>query len=94
MRFAAAEKMMAMNQSRSDLMLRAVSSIFVFGLVALGCSEFAAHAAAEDWKPADGFISLYNGKDLTGWGYADGELFDGKTEASDGRYTAKGERWW
>ena len=51
---------------------------------------------AEDWKPDAGFISLYNGKDLTGWGYRDKdqktlETFDGKSEASDGRYTAKGE---
>ena len=51
-------------------------------------------ARAEDWTPEPGFISLYNGKDLTGWGYRDKELkvletFDGKTEASDGRYTAK-----
>lgn len=45
---------------------------------------------AEGWKPESGFISLYNGKDLTGWGYTD-EKFDGKTETSDGRYTAKGE---
>jgi hypothetical protein len=41
-----------------------------------------------------GFISLYNGKDLTGWGYRDAalkplETFDGKQNASDGRYTAK-----
>jgi len=51
---------------------------------------------ADDWKPEPGFISLYNGKDLTGWGYRDKEqkvleTFDGKAEASDGRYTAKGE---
>jgi hypothetical protein len=51
---------------------------------------------AEDWKPEPGFISLYNGKDLTGWGYRDKEqkvleTFDGKAEASDSRYTAKGE---
>jgi hypothetical protein len=41
-----------------------------------------------------GFVSLFNGKDLTGWSYVakDGakEVFDGKLEASDGRYTAKG----
>jgi hypothetical protein len=40
-----------------------------------------------------GFVSLYNGKDLTGWSYVgkDGtkEVFDGKKEASDGRYSAK-----
>src|SRR2546430_120452 len=51
---------------------------------------------ADDWKPESGFISLYNGKDLTGWGYRDKEqkvleTFDAKTEASDGRYTTKGE---
>jgi hypothetical protein len=44
-------------------------------------------------QPGDGWVSLFNGKDLTGWGYKDKagtfESFDGKTEASDGRYTAK-----
>ncbi|HTU25482.1 MAG TPA: DUF1080 domain-containing protein, partial [Pirellulales bacterium] len=35
-----------------------------------------------------GFEPLFNGKDLTGWHY-DGPAFDGKTEASDGRYTAR-----
>jgi hypothetical protein len=48
-------------------------------------------AFAEEWKPEAGFTSLYNGKDLTGWSYSAEEKFDGKTEASDGRYTAKGE---
>ena len=37
----------------------------------------------------DGFTPLFNGKDLTGWKYKTGDAFDGKTEASDGRYTAK-----
>ncbi len=51
---------------------------------------------ADDWKPEPGFISLYNAKDLTGWGYRDKdqkvlETFDGKGEASDGRYSAKGD---
>ena len=51
-------------------------------------------AHGEDFTPEPGFISLYNGKDLTGWGYRDKEqkvleTFDGKAEASDGRYTAK-----
>ena len=49
---------------------------------------------AEDWKPDEGFTSLFNGKDLTGWGYRDKdakvlENFDGKLSASDGRYTAR-----
>ena len=51
---------------------------------------------SDNWQPDPGFISLYNGKDLSGWGYRDKEQkvlesFDGKTEASDGRYSAKGE---
>jgi len=48
-------------------------------------------APAADWTPEQGFTSLYNGRDLTGWGYSATEKFDGKTEASDGRYTAKGD---
>jgi hypothetical protein len=47
--------------------------------------------AADDWKPDAGFVSLYNGKDLTGWRYDDKDTFDGKTDASDGRYSAKGD---
>lgn len=51
-------------------------------------------ASAQEWKPDDGFVALYNGKDLTGWCYnTDGkqDKFDGKAEASDGRYVAKGD---
>jgi hypothetical protein len=44
---------------------------------------------ADDFTLEPGFVSLFNGKDLTGWGYSATENFDGKTEASDGRYTAK-----
>jgi hypothetical protein len=45
-------------------------------------------------KPEAGTKELFNGKDLTGWGYKEkgtGKFvgFDGKTEASDGRYSAK-----
>lgn len=46
---------------------------------------------AAERKTKDGFISLYNGKDLTGWCYTDQDTFDGKKEASDGRYSAKGD---
>jgi hypothetical protein len=45
----------------------------------------AAPLAAADPKP----IELFNGKDLTGWGYKKGAKFDGKTESDDKRYTAK-----
>ncbi len=44
--------------------------------------------------PGRGFVSLFNGKDLTGWGFreyktlAKQETFDGKSTSSDGRYVA------
>ena len=57
---------------------------------------------AEDWSPEPGFVSLFNGKDLTGWCFrakvkkevtTPGEILekhDGKTEAKDaGNYSAK-----
>lgn len=50
-----------------------------------------ARGQEESWKPEEGFTSLYNGKDLTGWEYNADERFDGKTEAADGRFAAKGE---
>ena len=40
-------------------------------------------------KPEDGTVELFNGKDLTGWGYKSGAKFDGKTESDDKRYAAK-----
>ena len=40
-------------------------------------------------EPKGKTIELFNGKDLTGWGYPKGAQFDGKTEADDKRYTAK-----
>src|SRR5437764_1240703 len=39
-------------------------------------------------KTKEGWIALFNGKDLTGWGYPSGENFDGKTESDDKRYSA------
>ena len=51
------------------------------------------HSTAQDAKPADPakgtVVDLFNGKDLTGWGYKTGERFDGKTESHDKRYAAK-----
>lgn len=39
-------------------------------------------ACAHSAKPAlePGYVSLFNGKDLTGWGYPNGAQFDGLTE--------------
>jgi len=42
---------------------------------------------ADDFKPEPGYISLFNGIDLTGWGYRTNN-FDGKTASDDGRYSA------
>lgn len=45
-------------------------------------------AFAADFKPEPGFISLFNGRDLTGWKYPGGDTFDGKAQSADGRYSA------
>ena len=45
-------------------------------------------ARADDFKLEPGYISLFNGQDLTGWGFRTNN-FDGKTESSDGRYSAQ-----
>ena len=52
-------------------------------------------ARADDFKLESGYISLFNGKDLTGWGYKtnnfDGKIVDdftGKIAASDNRFSA------
>ena len=58
-------------------------------LTALLISTAFTASRAEVFTPEPGFTSLINGKDLTGWCYKPEEKFDGKTEASDGRYTAK-----
>ena len=49
----------------------------------------------EDFVLEEGFESLFNGKDLTGWGYRDKKTmertgsFDGKETSSEGRYLAR-----
>ena len=58
-------------------------------LALLFAAAVPARSHAEDYVPETGFVSLFNGKDLTGWRYLPDDKFDGKTEASDGRYTAK-----
>jgi hypothetical protein len=67
--------------------------LFSAALLALCASS--AGRAADEFKPEPGFVSLFNGNDLTGWCYTDGakpdgavtDKFDGKTESSDARYT-------
>jgi hypothetical protein len=43
--------------------------------------------AADEFKPEEGYVNLFNGRDLTGWGYRTNN-FDGKTASDDGRFTA------
>lgn len=43
------------------------------------------------FQPEPGFVSLFNGRDLTGWGFRTNE-FRGKKVSSDGRYVAKNGR--
>lgn len=46
------------------------------------------------FQPEEGFVSLFNGRDLTGWGFRDMKTleqkqnFDGQTASDDGRYVA------
>ncbi len=56
----------------------------------LPAADSAAEAQAAAWKPDPGFKSLFNGTNLSGWSYNASEVFDGKTEASDKRYSAGG----
>lgn len=45
----------------------------------------------DNFNPEPGFVSLFNGRDLTGWGYRTNN-FDGQTASSEGRYVAKNGR--
>lgn len=45
-------------------------------------------ARADDFKLEPGFVSLFNGKDLTGWGYRTNN-FDRQTASDDKRYSAR-----
>lgn len=46
---------------------------------------------ADTFALEEGYVSLFNGKDLTGWGFKTNN-FDGKTASNDGRYVAKNGR--
>ncbi len=52
-------------------------------------------APADDFQPEAGFEMLFNGRDLSGWGYRDQPTLgkqldlDGRTSSPDGRYVAR-----
>lgn len=62
-------------------------------LATLGFTE----TEPDDFQLEPGFVSLFNGKDLTGWCFRNKEFgidakFDGATQSNDGRYVAKNGR--
>jgi lysophospholipase L1-like esterase len=46
----------------------------------------------DEFIPESGFESLFDGHDLSGWGYAQGSKFWGKTASDDGRYVVRNGR--
>jgi hypothetical protein len=60
-------------------------------LIALLALASAPTQAADDFKLEDGYVSLFNGKDLTGWVYpgVKGKPLDGQTETPDKRIEVK-----
>ncbi len=46
----------------------------------------------DNFTAEPGFVNLFNGRDLTGWGYPDGTTFDGKDASTDGRFVARNGR--
>lgn len=60
--------------------IRVAAAVLVWAALAV--------VGADDFKLEPGYISLFNGKDLTGWGYKTNN-FDGKKQSDDGRYSAK-----
>src|SRR5262249_23623465 len=62
-----------------------VPDVNLFNRAGLPASPF---QTEKTFELEPGFELLFNGKDLTGWHY-DAGPFDGKTESSDGRYSAR-----
>jgi hypothetical protein len=72
-----------------------LSGLFLLAVAAFAtCNE----APADDFKPEEGYVSLFNGKDLSGWEYGDvppvkkpqpREKLEGKTKTSDGVFLVK-----
>ncbi len=65
--------------------MKLLSFLSLAGLLLILSVSFA--FAEDDFKPEPGYVNLFNGKDLTGWGYKTNN-FDGKSVSDDGRYSA------
>jgi len=64
-----------------------MKNIYLTSLIGFLAATSLCALAADDFKPEPGYVFLFNGKDLTGWGYLTNN-FDGKTESEDARYSA------
>src|SRR5262245_17945304 len=66
---------------------------FLYPLLCASALAFIPGVSADEPKLEPGTVKLFNGKDLTGWGYnkkgSGFESFNDKTEASDKRYSVK-----
>ena len=56
-----------------------IALLSLIGFVMVAASRVA--TGADEFKPEPGYISLFNGQNLTGWCYNATNFFDGKTEA-------------
>jgi len=72
-------------------MNRATRSLLALGLAIAVLATAAGTGRAGEKKGEDGFVSLFNGKDLTGWVYksAPKESLEGKTATPDERVVVK-----
>jgi hypothetical protein len=79
-------------------MLHSLFKMFGCFLFAVAASTAWTEAAAEEFKPEEGYVSPFNGKDLSGWEYGavppvknppPREKLEGKNETSDGVFLVK-----
>src|SRR3954454_1414266 len=63
------------------------SFCWIVCVASFSLASFALRAAEPQAQAGE--VKLFNGKDLTGWGYKTGEKFDGKVESDDKRFSAK-----
>ena len=77
----------SLGQTAFDFKSMKSKLFFAAGLLPLVLATFPlTQSQAQEFVPEPGYTTLFNGHDLTGWGYRTNN-FDGKTESIDGRYT-------
>lgn len=63
-----------------------MGGVFVAGLIGSLLISSNSTSAGDDFKVEEGYVSLFNGKDLTGWKYYKETDLTGKTETADKRF--------